>query len=104
MLKSFLSLGSQPSSFSRYLISNDTDFVSNHCGKYPVIYLNLKDCKGETWDQMYQEVWLCIRDMVEIHQDLVEAIGRLDPNELNFNKRTPPSYFADVLKWLIKSL
>ena len=73
MLKSFLSLNANPSSFDRYLIGKETAFVAKHCGKYPVIYLNFKDCKGDTWEEMYQDVWLSIRDMVKRHRsDLAE--------------------------------
>jgi len=48
MLKSFLSIGALPTNFSRYLISKEVDFVEKHCGKYPVVYLDFKDCKGDT--------------------------------------------------------
>ncbi len=56
MLKSFLSIGASSESFSRYLISKKVDFVNKHCGQYPVVYLDLKDCKGDTWEEMYQEI------------------------------------------------
>ena len=108
MLKSFLSLGAQSSSFSRYLISKETTFVAKHCGQYPVIYLNFKDCKGETWDQMYQNVWLCIRDMVERHyEELAHIFALQDPFELQLPKSTAPddiSFVSSTLKWLMKRL
>lgn len=55
-LKSFLSHGAKPSDFERYLIGKDQKFVEDHCEKYPVVFLNLKDCKGSTWEEMYKKV------------------------------------------------
>jgi hypothetical protein len=55
------------------MIGKEKDFVQDHCGKYPVVYLDLKECKGATWDDMYKEVWLRIREMVERHMDEVEG-------------------------------
>ncbi|KAI3655498.1 hypothetical protein MP638_005178, partial [Amoeboaphelidium occidentale] len=49
--KSFLSYGAKPSDFERYLIGKDQKFVEDNCGKYPVVFLNLKDCKGRTWEE-----------------------------------------------------
>jgi hypothetical protein len=56
-LKSFLSHGAKPSDFERYFIGKDQKFVEDHCGKYPVVFLNLKDYKGRTWEEMYKKVW-----------------------------------------------
>ena len=105
MLKSFLSLNAAPESFDRFLISKEVDFVKSHCGQYPVVSLDLKDCQGDTWEDMYHEIWECIRKMVDDHKvELADAIASLDPKELDFNKRTPPSHFSDMLSWLIKNL
>ena len=107
MLQSFLSIGSQAASFRRYSIGKQTAFVKQHCGKYPVVYLNLKDCtQGETWDQMYQEVWLCIRKMVKKHEKDLDHIN-LSLFQLNETETVAPINSASVsssLKWLIKSL
>ena len=105
MLKSFLSLGSQPESYSRYLIGKETDFVAEHCGQYPVINLNLKDCKGATWDEMYRDIWLCIRMMVGEHQDDLAHID-LSSFQLGLpsNEVITPLGIFDTLQWLIKSL
>jgi hypothetical protein len=105
MLKSFLSLGQTPTNFSQYLIGKETDFVQKHCGKYPIVMLDFKDCKGDSWEEMNQEVWLCIRNMVKPHLSLLaDAVALFDSTELDFRRRNPPQYFADILKWLINSL
>ena len=90
MLRSFLSLGAQPASFNRYLIHEHPDFVARHCGTYPVIALNFKDCKGETWEQMYEEIWSCIREMVERHKEDLMHILSIQGNvkfDFIFNQR-----------------
>ncbi len=46
MLKSFLSLGAQAEDFRRFDIGKNQAFLEKHCGQYPVVYLDLKDCKG----------------------------------------------------------
>ena len=51
MLKTFLSLGANPSDFARFQIGQPEhqSFVEEHCGKYPIVYLNFNFCKGDTW-------------------------------------------------------
>ena len=63
MLKSFLSIGAVSSPFDRFLIANEKEFVSKQCGQYPVVFLDLKDCKGATWQEMYQNIWIRIGEM-----------------------------------------
>jgi hypothetical protein len=50
ILKSFLSMNANPSSFDRYLIGKETAF---DCGQYTVIYLNTKDCKATPGMKMW---------------------------------------------------
>ena len=57
MLQSFFSLGADHRQFDRFLIGKDTDFVSRHCGKYPVLSLDFKECKARTWNEMLEIVW-----------------------------------------------
>jgi hypothetical protein len=67
------------------LIGSETGFVETHCGKYPVVYLNLKDCKGDIWEDTYQAIWLCIRDMMERHEnDLIYEMQQLQSYRLDY--------------------
>jgi hypothetical protein len=80
MLKSFLSFGANPDRFNRFSICTHQDFVRSHCGKHPVVYLDLKNCRGETWNEMYQNIWMSVRIMVNRHkQELSKAQKR--PND-----------------------
>ncbi|KAI3630897.1 hypothetical protein MIR68_012332 [Amoeboaphelidium protococcarum] len=107
MLKSFLSLNAQPRHFDRYLIGKEIYIVEKHCGKYPVVVLDLKDCKGESWAQMYESVWQCIREMVLRHRhELAEEITLLS-RDMDFTRMTPPVSVirvASSLKWLTTEL
>lgn len=106
MLKSFLSIGALPASFSRYLISKEVDFVKKHCGQYPVVYLDLKDCKGDNWEEMYQQIWLCVRKMVARHKNELSGFN-LSSFQLNEPFVVAPTNITSVsstLDWLITSL
>jgi hypothetical protein len=61
MLKAFLSVGANPEHYSNFKIARHVDFVSQHCGKYPVLYVDLKECKTSSLDAMLSEVWKCMR-------------------------------------------
>eukprot|EP00158_Paraphelidium_tribonemae_P003185 Partr_v1_DN25943_c0_g2_i10_m68541 len=76
MLKSFLSMNAQSKSFDRYLIGKETHVVEKHCGKYPVVMLDLKDCKGDSWAQMFESAWLCLCKMVLLHEE--ELAGAIE--------------------------
>lgn len=73
MLKSFFSLGAVPSKFSPYLISKESAFVEEHCGKYPVVFLDLKDCRGASWAAMKTRVWWAVRKMFKRHSKEVNS-------------------------------
>ena len=112
MLKSFLSLGAKPESFENYLIAKEVEFVKQHCGKYPVVYLDLKDCKGETWEEMYQNFWTLVREMLKPF--LVDLVAQLavanDPYALTFTQPYSSTtdkgymYVRESLKWHLKTL
>jgi Predicted AAA-ATPase/PD-(D/E)XK nuclease superfamily len=75
ILHSFLSLrGKSSIDFSGLKIGEDVDFVNEHLGKYPVIRLDLKDCEGETWNEMLKSIWKSLKLMLLDHKDLEETI------------------------------
>ncbi|KAI3638177.1 hypothetical protein MIR68_003788 [Amoeboaphelidium protococcarum] len=108
MLKSFLSLNAQPRHFDRYLIGKEIDIVEKHCGKYPVVVLDLKDCKGDSWEKMYSSVWRFIREMVQRHKrELEDSI--LSMKEYGFDYSDPKPSNNEVvvgssLQWLTREL
>jgi hypothetical protein len=108
MLKSFLSFGAVSSDFDRFLIANDKEFVSKHCGQYPVVFLDLKDCKGETWEEMYKAAWRRIGIMVIRHsEDISLEIEKRKSYGIDF--KNPTAYedkgiVSDSLAWLVSAL
>ena len=108
MLKSFLSIGAVSTNFNRFLISNETEFVVKHCGQYPVVFLDLKDCKGNTWQEMYGAIWRRIRTMVLRHFDEISLeIEELKSYGVDF--KNPTAYgdegiVSDSLAWLMSCL
>ena len=64
MLKSFFSFGAESKDFSRFFIGKETEFIKKHCGKYPVVYLNMKGIGGDNWEKMLSKIWLCLREAI----------------------------------------
>ena len=65
MLKSFFSFGAQSQHFSRFLIGKEIEFIKKHCGKYPVVFLNMSGIAGgENWEGMLNMIWLRLRDAI----------------------------------------
>lgn len=109
MLRSFLSVGADPRKFERFLIGKDNDFVSEHCGKYPVIFLDMKDCKGQDWNDMFQSLWLQIRLAATSYlTESKKSHGyRQDDPSIGFLENIdPPAPFIvrNILKWLTASM
>ena len=85
MLKSFLSIGAQASDFERFDIGKNKTFMENHCGQYPVVYLDLKDCKGNSWEKMYKALWTSICATFQRHALFpMNAFQELDPSDQQF--------------------
>ena len=108
MLKSFLSIGAVSSHFERFLISNDKEFVDEHCGQYPVVFVDLKDCKGDTWEEMYGEIWGGVCTMVHRHCEEIDSeIQRRKSYGIDFENPIPYAVVdvvVNTLSWLIDSL
>jgi hypothetical protein len=106
MLKSFLSLGQKSEAFESFLIGKDKEFVEKHCGQYPVVHLDLKDCKGKNWGEMMQHFFSCVRKAVRPHTKTLSGVD-LSPFQLDKAKVVPETdviFLQDSLSWLIKTL
>jgi Predicted AAA-ATPase len=68
MLRDFLSIDKQHLDFSGLKISNHFN-VQNLRGKFPVIKLDLKNCKGDTWEEMLVSICHSLRIMIEEHKE-----------------------------------
>jgi hypothetical protein len=75
MLRSFFSFGAESQDFSEFLIGHETEFMDEHCGKYPVVMMNMKDIGGDNWEQMISRTWSCLRATLIDHE---ENLNELD--------------------------
>ena len=53
MLKSFFEIGTDKTLFDGLYISGNKELCDDHMGKYPVIFLSLKDVEGLTYDEAF---------------------------------------------------
>jgi Predicted AAA-ATPase len=75
MLHSFFSFGAELKDFNRFLIGKEIEFMKEHCGKYPVAMMNMKDIDGDNWEQMLSRIWSSLRATI-IDQE--ENLNKLD--------------------------
>jgi hypothetical protein len=64
MLKTFYSFGAESKNFSKFLFGKETDFMEKHCGKYPVVLLDMKGVKGNNWEAMLKKFWIMLEDIM----------------------------------------
>ena len=73
--------------FQNLKISKDEDMMK-HCGRYPVLFLTLKDVKCNTWEETYQKIKGLIIDEFTKHDYLLEG---------DILKSTEKKYYQRVL-------
>ncbi len=62
------------------------DKIINMQGKYPVIFISLKEAENTTWDGAYAEMQILISDEFKRHRELASCT-ELDPDDIiSFNK------------------
>jgi len=106
MLNSFLSINPTSdakeirSFFDRCRIGEDLDFMSRNFRQHPVIWLNLKDCAGNSWQEMFNNLWICVRDMYLPHLEQLSDAPAL--RQFDFHSGTAPS--STLVQWSLKLL
>ena len=53
--------------FRNLNILSEVEIVNDHMGKYPVVFLSLKECASPTWSEMRTEMWQCLFEMCSPH-------------------------------------
>ena len=56
MLKSFFEIGADESLFDGLYISKNKELCAEHMGKYPVIFISLKDVEGLSYDEAFDSL------------------------------------------------
>jgi hypothetical protein len=83
MLRSFFSLGAESQDFSEFRIGQETEFMEEHCGKYPVVMMDMKGIVSNSWEQMLNGLWLMLK-FVMGNQDAYLDDGDDDIIGINF--------------------
>lgn len=105
MLKAFLSIGAKAPDFERFAIGKNKAFMEKHCGQYPVVYLDLKDCKANSWEGMLEQVRDSIIDMIESHEELLPGfLDILNRRNIDLYGLHSPPRMDRVLQILTQAL
>lgn len=68
MLRYFFEIGTDKSLFEGLEISKDTELCEKHMGQYPVIFISLKDVKGETFETACEGLrWVIMKEAERLH-------------------------------------
>jgi Predicted AAA-ATPase len=79
MLRSFFSFGAESQDFSEFLIGQETEVMEEHCGKYPVVMMNMKDICGDTWKEILDALWAMLKDV------MICQASYLDKEDIQYN-------------------
>ena len=71
--------------FQNLKISKDEDMMK-HCGRYPVLFLTLKDVKCNTWQETYELLKELIRIEYEKHRYLLEESYLSEEEKMSYKK------------------
>ena len=113
MLKYFLDqqVNDQATKFQNFAIMKEHEIVEMHMGKYPVVFLSLKDCKANTWDEMRTDIWFALVHMCDPHikSGKVQWADLINPNCLGISPTVPPTSASDtemayLFQFLIRQL
>lgn len=75
MLKYFFEIGNDSNLFNGLYISNNEDLCSEHLGKYPVIFITLKDVDGLTFNDALSRLIMTIGREADRFDFLLEGNG-----------------------------
>jgi len=73
MLKSFFEIGANASLFEGLEIAKDTKLCEQHMGKYPVLFVTLKDVEGEDFQTACNNLGILISEEAERYAFLLES-------------------------------
>lgn len=82
MLKSFFEIGADPALFDGLYISQNKELCENYMGKYPVVFLSLKDVEGFTFEEAQSSLCELITSEARRFKFLPNS-DRLDNDEKN---------------------
>lgn len=109
MLKAFFEIGTDAALFEGLEIAKERELCKQHMGKYPVIFISLKDIEGEDFQTAYETLCTVISEEAARLDFLLES-SRLTPYDktkfqrLVENQLEKPSELHNSLKMLTRLL
>ena len=110
MLKYFFDINEPENEnlFTGLKIWQTEDEILKHCGKYPVIYLNFKDVKANTWEGTLKHIRIEIAKTYKQHRYLLNNDTLFDDEKITFieilNRKADDIDFEVSLKQLSEYL
>ncbi len=94
--------------FKHLKIWKTEDYIKNNCGKFPIISLNFKDAKKETWNETLKHIKLEISEVYQKHLYLLNDDILFENEKRKFNdiisERGDAIDFEVSIKYLSKYL
>ncbi len=109
MLKAFFEIGTDAALFEGLEIAKERELCKQHMGKYPVIFISLKDIEGEDFQTAYETLCTVVSEEAARLDFLLES-SRLTPYDktkfqrLVENQLEKPSELHNSLKMLTRLL
>lgn len=68
-----------------FLIANDRRWLNFHIGRYPVIFLSLKDTMGENFEIIYEKIKIAVNRVFKEHEYMIKVLERsIEQNKTEF--------------------
>ncbi len=108
MLKSFFEIGTDPALFDGLAISRDTKLCAEYMGKFPVVFVSLKDVDGIDFASAYARVCKIIREEALRLRFLLNSEAIAEEEKVSFARLLAEEYLpediADSLRFLVRLL
>lgn len=88
MLKSFFEIGGDASLFDGLQISRDEKLCECHMGKYPVLFISLKDVEGDDFETAYDNLGILISEEAARFDFLLESESLMPADKVKLQRIT----------------
>lgn len=90
--------------FQDLKIAQYKEYLKNHQGKYPVIYLTFKDVKNNSYEAAYKEIGGVARELYAKHRDVLSGSTLFDDEKEIFELILRQNASEDQVKSALKNL
>jgi len=75
-------------------------YIRDHCGQYPVIFITFNECSDITWEEMRKRFVVLITKAYARHRYIYEKEGFLSPHERKQFDLILDQISMPITKWL----